>query len=272
LKLLQLTDLHLRPAGRLAYGVVDSNEMVRRACVRIAELDSPIDAILMTGDLADCGLADEYAELRQCVDRLAPIPVYLIPGNHDRREALLAAFPTLPNAGGFIQYEVDSLPVRLLMLDSVVAGATHGELCRTRLAWLRETLAEQPDRETMLALHHPPFETGITQFDSTNLRNPDAFHQIVAAHPQITRIIAGHHHRFAIGNIAQAICIAAPSVAYPFMVMLDPAREEAFTQEPGAFLLHAWRAGRGFVTQELFTDHYPGPFPVPFEPDYPGRS
>ncbi len=272
MKLLQMTDLHLRPAGRLAYGVVDSNEMVRRACDRIAELDTGIDAILMTGDLADCGLAGEYEQLRLCVDRLAPTPVYLIPGNHDRRDALLAAFLGLPTSGGFIQYAVEDLPIRLIMLDSVVAGATHGELCAARLAWLRATLAEQPDRETMIALHHPPFETGIAQFDATNLRHPEAFHALVAANPQITRIIAGHHHRFAIGNIAQAICIAAPSVAYPFMVIFDPARAEAFTQEPGAFLLHDWRAGRGCVTQELFTDQYPGPFSVPFEPDYPGRA
>ena len=79
MKLLQMTDLHLRPPGRLAYGVVDSNEMVRRACDRIAELDTGIDAILMTGDLADCGLAGEYEQLRLCVDRLAPTPVYLSP-------------------------------------------------------------------------------------------------------------------------------------------------------------------------------------------------
>jgi 3',5'-cyclic AMP phosphodiesterase CpdA len=264
------TDPHIRPAGRLAYGMVDSNAMARRAFAKAATLGGKIDAIIVTGDLTDNGLADEYAELRAILSDVT-IPVFLIPGNHDRRENLIEQIPGVKQSDGFVQYIIDDFPARIIMLDSVVPFATYGELCPARLAWLRATLAEQPERETILALHHPPFCTGIPQFDATALRQIDEFRAIVAANPQVRRVLCGHIHRFIFGNIAQATCIVGPAIAYPFQLTLDPAIKEGFVLEPSAFLLHTWTEPAGFTTHEIFVDTYPGPFQVPNEPDYPGR-
>jgi 3',5'-cyclic-AMP phosphodiesterase len=270
MKLLHLTDLHLRPADKKAYGMVDSNALARAACDAIARLDATIDAIVITGDLADCGLPGEYAQLQACIDRLAPVPVYLIPGNHDRREAMRAALPGLRHTEGFIQYAVEDLPARLIMLDTIVPGETHGELCAARLAWLERTLAEQPARETMIAMHHPPFLTGIAQFDDINLRNHAEFRRIVAAHKQVTRIICGHHHRMIFGNVAQAVAIVGPAIAYQFILTHDPSVEPGFMLEPSAFLLHAWDQDSGFVTHNAYVERFPGPYPILLEPEYPG--
>jgi 3',5'-cyclic AMP phosphodiesterase CpdA len=269
MNLLQFTDLHIRPAGRLAYGKVDSNAIARRAFAKATTLGGKIDAIICTGDLTDNGLAGEYAELREILSDVAT-PVYLIPGNHDRRENLLAHIPGVQQSDGFVQYTIDDFPVRIIMLDSVVPFATYGELCPARLAWLRATLAEQPERETILALHHPPFFTGIPQFDKTALRQIDEFRYIIAANPQIRHVVCGHIHRYIFGNIAQATCIVAPAIAYPFDLTLNPTIKEGFVLEPSAFLLHAW-TNAGAITHEVFVDTYPGPFHVPNEPDYPGR-
>jgi 3',5'-cyclic AMP phosphodiesterase CpdA len=250
--------------------MVDSNAIAARAFAKAVALGGPVDAIICTGDLTDNGLPEEYATLRDCVVGL-PVPVFFGAGNHDRRENLLACLPGVKQAGGFVQYVVDDLPVRLVMLDSVVPGATHGELCADRLAWLRGVLAEQPGRETMIALHHPPFATGIPQFDETGLRQVEEFRDIVAANPQVRRVICGHIHRLIFGNVAQAVCVVGPAVGYPFMFTLDPAVAEGFVLEPSAFLLHGWRQTGGFVTHEVFVEDYPGPFRVPVETDYPGR-
>lgn len=249
---------------------MDSNAIAARAFAAMAAYQAEISAIIITGDLTDCGLADEYAELAARLRILAPKPVYLIPGNHDRRETMRDAFPALPAEGGFIHYVIDNLPVRLIMLDSVVAGATHGHLCPTRLAWLRATLAAAPERETMIALHHPPLRTGIPQFDDIALENHAEFQDIIAANPQITRIICGHHHRMIAGNVAQAICYIAPAIAYQFELSHDPAYTLGFVREPSMFLLHDWAPARGFVTHSLYTEPFPGPFPVQLEPEYPG--
>jgi 3',5'-cyclic AMP phosphodiesterase CpdA len=269
MNLVHFTDLHIRPEGKLAYGMVDSNAIAARAFDKAAALGGKIDAIICTGDLTDNGLPEEYAQLRNCLTRAAA-PVYLLAGNHDRRENILAYMPGIRQNGGFVQYIVEDLPVRVVALDSVVPFATHGELCPARLAWLRAALAEQPERETIIAMHHPPFVTGIPQFDATALRQIDEFREIVAANPQVRRVICGHIHRLIFGNIAQATCIVGPAIGYPFMLTLDPAVKEGFVLEPSAFLLHAWSGG-GLMTHEVFVDSYPGPFHVPNEPDYPGR-
>lgn len=271
MKFLQFSDLHLRPAGQLAYGVVDSNKNARTACEAAHALGTKIDAVILSGDLTDCGLAAEYAQLRDVVDALSPMPVFLAAGNHDRRDVMLAELPALSENGGFIQYAVEDFGVRLVVLDTVVPGATHGELCQARLDWLQKTLTASPGRETMIAMHHPPFLTGIPQFDGTALRNMESFRSIIAANPQVTRIICGHHHRFAFGTVAQAIAIVAPATSYQFMLLHDPAAEEGFTLEPSAILLHSWTPRQGFVTQEVFTESYPGPFQVRPEAEYPGQ-
>jgi 3',5'-cyclic AMP phosphodiesterase CpdA len=265
----QFSDLHLRPAGRLAYGMVDSNAAVARAFDKAAGLDARIEAIVCTGDVTDNGLPGECETLAACLARVA-VPVFLLAGNHDRRESLLA-LPGVRQAGGFIQYVVDDFAVRLVMLDSVVAGATHGELCPARLAWLRAALAAAPERETVIALHHPPILTGIAQYDATALRQVEEFREIVAANPQVTRILCGHIHRLMFGTVAQAVCVVAPSVAYQFSLSHDPGSREGFVLEPPAFLLHDFAAPRGLLTHQIYVDEFAGPFPVPFEPDYPGR-
>ncbi len=262
--------MHLRPAGRLAYGKVDSNEMASRAMRAIAGHGAKLDAVIITGDLADRGLADEYAELAARLHRLSPLPVYLLPGNHDRRETLLQQFPDLPSHDGFIQYVIDDLPVRLVMLDTVVAGATHGHLCETRLAWLEDVLRGEPARETLIAMHHPPLLTGIAQYDRIALDNRDDFAAVVAANEQVTRILCGHHHRMICGNIAQAICYVAPAIAYQFELAHDAAVNVGFVLEPSMYLLHDWTLATGCITHAMYVERFPGPFQVALEAEYPG--
>jgi 3',5'-cyclic-AMP phosphodiesterase len=270
MNILHLSDLHLRPEGMKAYGIVDSYATAKRACDAIANLAVRVDAVIITGDLADCGFAEEYQRLNGILAHLAPLPVFVIPGNHDRREEMLAHLPGLRHNEGFIQYCIEDFPVRLVLLDSVIASETHGTLCPARLAWLERTLAAQPERETMIALHHPPFLTGVRQFDDINLRNYEEFRSLIARHKQVTRIISGHHHRMIVGNVAQAICFVAPSVAYQFMLTHDAGIEMGFNLEPPAFLLHSWVRGQGFATQSAFVEPFPGPFPILLGEDYPG--
>ena len=151
----------------------------------------------MTGDLTDCGLPDEYALLRDMLARRLPpgLPVHLIPGNHDRREALIERLH-VPHADGFVQYAVDDGPVRLVMLDTVVPGAGHGELCERRMVWLDRTLAARPQQPTLIAMHHPPFLCGIKHMDRISLRQPERFAALVRAHradpADVTRTASRH--------------------------------------------------------------------------------
>ena len=269
----QLTDLHVRPVGVAAYRVAETNLMTERALRRVAALRPAADAVIITGDLTDCGLPAEYELLADMLRRTLAMPVYVIPGNHDRREALLAHLPGTPAmAGGFVQYAVEDLPVRLVMLDTLVPGAGHGELCPRRLDWLDRTLAARPDTPTLIGMHHPPFRCGIAHMDQIALRAPDAFAAVIARHKQVERIACGHHHRPVFAAVAQAIASIAPSVAHQVEFDVSDAGPPAFVLEPPAFQLHLWDEASGFVSHTALVECYPGPFPFLADPDYPGRT
>jgi hypothetical protein len=196
-----------------------------------------------------------------------------VPGNHDRREMLLERLPgTQSMAGGFVQYAVNDLPVRLVMLDTVVPGAGHGALCAERLDWLERTLAARPEAPTLIGMHHPPFACGIAHMDAIALRDPAAFRTVIARHRQVRRIVCGHHHRPVVAAVAQAIASIAPSVAHQVELDLTENGPAAFVMEPSAFELHLWDEASGFVSHTVMVEMFPGPYPFLADPDYPGKS
>lgn len=270
-----LSDLHVRPFGRPANRVVETNMMAERALRRVATLDPAPDAIVITGDLTECGLEEEYAELNRLLARPLPCPVYVVPGNHDRREQFRAALGHLPGVTAdpdFVQYAVDIGPLRLIMLDSVVAGAGHGELCAGRLAFLDRALAEAAGRQVVIGLHHPPVTTGIAAMDVIPLRAPDALLDRVATHGEVLAVLSGHHHRAIMAQHGGAMLLAAPAVGgHQSEVTFDPRARAYFQIEPGGYyLLRLDESGRMTALLDAIGD-FPGPFPFAVEPDYPGR-
>src|ERR1700745_3437625 len=97
LRIAQISDLHIKPPGTLAYGRVDTARALER-CVSALNAFTPApDFVVISGDLADTPSAEEYDYLKRL---LAPLklPFAGIPGNHDSREMMRAAFPNAPYA------------------------------------------------------------------------------------------------------------------------------------------------------------------------------
>ena len=227
----------------------------------------------MTGDLTECGLEAEYAHFADILRRNLPVPAYVIPGNHDRRDNLRAGLAHLPGVTAdpdYVQYTVDGLAVRLVMLDTLVPGESHGLLRDEQLDWLDRVLAADTSKATMIGMHHPPFATGLPHMDKIALLNAHALRSVVAKHRQVERIVCGHHHRPIVGSCAHAIVTVGISVAHQVELTFDPSDPGAFNFEPPAVQLHSWSADTGFVTHTLYTDTYSGPFPFVTDPDYPG--
>ena len=276
--LVHLTDLHLRPVGLPAYRVAETNMLTERAFRAVADLKLQPDAIVISGDLTDNGLADEYALLSEMIGRLAKVPVYLIPGNHDRREVLKETLGHLPGMSAdphFVQFAIDDHDVRLVMLDTVIPGSGAGELCADRLVWLDATLGAAPQKPTIVVMHHPPFVCGIQHMDRINLRNADAFTAVIARHPQVKRILCGHHHRPINAPVAHTIASIGPSVAH--QVEFELRDEPGFWNlEPAAFQVLLTQPQQGgeetIVAHTVYVENFPGPFPFLSDPDYPGRA
>jgi 3',5'-cyclic-AMP phosphodiesterase len=259
----QITDLHILPEGQLAFGHVDTAACLARAVDRLGALNPRPDLVVATGDLVHAGSAAEYGHLRRL---LAPLdlPLFLLPGNHDSRDELARAFPDhayLPRDGGFLQYCLEDWPLRLIALDTIIPGEPGGRLCEQRLAWLTARLAEQPERATLIMMHHPPIATGIAHMDGMALETPEHLAAIVRRHGNVARIICGHVHRSIQAGFAGTIVSIAPSTAHQVMLDLTPDGEARFVLEPPGFHLHLWRPETGLVTHTAFTDEFPGPYP-----------
>jgi 3',5'-cyclic AMP phosphodiesterase CpdA len=257
----QLTDLHVRPRGRAANRVSETNMFTERAFRAVAAFRPLPDVVVITGDLTESGLEAEYANLAALIRTHLAMPVYVIPGNHDRRDKLRQGLAHLPGVTAdpeFVQYAIEHHPVRLVMLDTLVPGASHGALAESQLAFLDRTLAAAPGKPTVVAMHHPPFACGIVHMDKINLRNAAVFAAVIARHPQVERIICGHHHRPIVARVAHAIA------------SVDPDDKGAFLFEPPAFQLHRWAAADGIVSHTSYVESYPGPYPFLTDPDYPG--
>jgi 3',5'-cyclic AMP phosphodiesterase CpdA len=271
----QITDMHVRPRGRIAYDRVDTNAMLAAAVATLEGLARKPDLVIATGDLADCGLASEYEELGDLLEPLS-MPVYLVPGNHDRRGELFDAFASdgyFNNDDGFLHYVVEGHDVRLIGLDTVVPGHGHGEMCAARLAWLEARLSEAAKQPTLVFMHHPPFSTGLGDMDRINCRNGAALADLLRRFDNIERVVCGHHHRPITVRWAGTIGSVAPSTAH--QVTLDLVTDDSpstFTMEPPGFHLHLWSPEAGLVTHSVAIGHYEGPFPFVLDADYPGQA
>ncbi|GAA5236692.1 phosphodiesterase [Verticiella sediminum] len=261
--LVQMSDMHVMPPGARAYGVVETSAMLPPALAAAARLTPHPDCLLLTGDLVDAGTPEFYAALRTLLQQ-ATLPFRLMPGNHDGRDALRAAFPEhtyLRGHDGYIQYAIEDYPVRILALDSVVPGEERGALCGTRLAWLAERLAEAPGRPTIVALHHPPFACGIAHMDAMALTEGRAeLEALIARHPNVERVICGHVHRAITRRFGGTLVSCCPSTAHQIALDLAPDGVAGFTMEPPSLLVHAWVDG-ALVTHQAYIGEYPGPYP-----------
>jgi Icc protein len=270
----QLTDLHVRPPGVPCNRVSETNMLTERACRVAARFTPRPDVVLITGDLTECGLPAEYENVATILRRTLSVPIYVVPGNHDRRDNFRTGLKHLPHVTDdpdFVQYVVEDHPVRLVMLDTLVPGANHGALSDAQLEWLDRTLAAQPSKPTLVAMHHPPFATGLIHMDNIALADADRFRAVIARHRQVERIVAGHHHRPIIGQCAHAVVSLSPSVAHQVELSFNPASSGTFNFEPPAFQLHAWDKSYGFVSHTIYTAAYEGPFPFLSDPDHPGK-
>jgi 3',5'-cyclic-AMP phosphodiesterase len=266
----QISDLHIKPPGVLAYGRVDTASALERCVAALNAFTPKPDLVVISGDLADTPIAEEYENLKRL---LAPLklPTVGIPGNHDSRELMRAAFPQGAYAypTGPLNQRVEIGGLDLVLLDSSVPGRPHGELDAPTLQWLEATLASSPDRPALLFLHHPPFKTGIWHMDRQFLLNAGELAAVVKRHPRAQLIAAGHIHRAILTMFAGIPSTICPAPNHAVDLDLAELREPSFKVEPPAFHLHTWFPGEGFgsvVTHQVPVGNFDGPHPF-FGPD-----
>lgn len=148
--LAQISDLHLDGGERATHRATRVMEYLRA-------LPRPVDALLVTGDIADHAAEAEYEEAARIL--AAPFPVLACPGNHDARPAYRKAFlGEAPEEGPVNRVHLIG-GTALLMCDSTIPGRDEGRLDAETLGWIDTTLGALPDGvPALIAFHQPPVE------------------------------------------------------------------------------------------------------------------
>ncbi len=242
--LAQISDPHL---GERAEPGVDPEGCLRAVVKALRRLPDPPDAILVSGDLAEHAKPKEYRLAAKVIGKLG-VPIHVLPGNHDDR-ATMRKVLALPGEGHApLDYAADLGPLRLVVVDSTIPGEDRGGFEPGQLERLDAELAASP-KPAIVAMHHPPLTTGMVDWDGVNLPVPErqALAAVLARHPQVKAIVAGHLHRVAVSTLAGRPVLAAPSTY--LQARPDYAAEtiELYGGAPG-FAIHALR-GEELSTQ-----------------------
>ena len=212
-------------------------ERIERVVDAVATLEP--DVVLVTGDVADHGTAEEYAEASTVLGRLS-VPVLWCPGNHDVREALAESLFGAPsNEPLDVVFEVGGF--RFVLLDSLVPAQdgrriNHGELADATLDWLAATL-EASSLPTFVALHHPPVALGIDWIDEIRLRDPERLEAIVAAHPHVLATLVGHAHTAAATTFGGRPLLVGGGISSTVPLPAE-GRDKIWNDAPPSFAVH----------------------------------
>ena len=261
----QISDLHIKASGELAYKKVDTAKALERCVAELNALDPRPDLVVISGDLVDTPTPGEYEHLSRLLAPLK-IPFIGVPGNHDARDMMRAAFPdwAYARADGPLDQAGIVGPLDVILLDSHVPGKPHGMLEPATLAWLDATLGSSHDRPALLFLHHPPIRTGITHMDVQNLQNAAELAATVRKHPRVHIVAAGHVHRATLTTFAGTPATICPAPNHAVDLDLAALRAPSFRVEPPAFHLHVWfpdGEGGHLVTHLVPIGEFDGPHP-----------
>lgn len=261
--IIQLSDLHIKQNGRLAYQKIDTLTALRRAVAYINAMIPIPEHIIISGDLADFGTADEYKLIAECLETLR-FPLSIVPGNHDSRRPLRQYLAPLSNFAHehYCTFYHQTSDWVWIGLDSLVEGQHHGFIERAQLDWLETQLQKQPDLPHILCWHHPPIRVGIEHMDTNNLRNAEEVGEVLAHYRQIQGIVCGHVHRPISANWQGKTVWIAPAINHSVSLNLTANARSSFTIEPPAIRLFQGH-GNAIVSHLSYINeaHKDGPYP-----------
>ncbi|ATF54920.1 3',5'-cyclic-AMP phosphodiesterase [Morganella morganii] len=191
-RILQITDTHLFAGETDTLLGINTLHSYHAVLDAIVKQQLPADLIVATGDLVQDQSTRAYQRFTDGIARL-PAPCVWLPGNHDYQPSMaqeLAAAGISPSKQVLLgdQWQI-------LLLDSQVQSVPHGELSDDQLIWLDNCLAQQPDRYTVVMLHHHPLASGCTWLDQHSLRNSHMLAEVLTRYQNIEGILCGHIHQ-----------------------------------------------------------------------------
>ncbi|WLW54107.1 metallophosphoesterase [Streptomyces sp. YU58] len=235
MRILHLSDTHLeRTDTPNKYGV-NATESLRLMLAELGHLRG-VDAVVVTGDLADDGAVEAYAALRELIDDFArPLgaPVFYTTGNHDERTAFVKVLGSGHPEPEVVLDASERAAVsmvagwRLVTLDSLVPGKVYGRLGATQLDWLKGVLSTPAEQGTVLAFHHPPISLDLSATQPVfGLVDPGELADTIRG-SDVRVILTGHYHLQLFGTLESVPVWVTPGVVNRIDLTTRPGTERA---------------------------------------------
>jgi Icc protein len=229
-----VSDIHIDDEARSA-------DRTRAVMDYLDDLPHDLDAVIVTGDIADHGLDTEYATARQAL--ASRHPVLVCPGNHDDRSAFRRSLLGVAGAAGKAGAATPVNQTRrtdgylIALCDSSIPGKDEGHLDDQTLAWLDHELAQTPETTPVLiGFHHPPATLNTPYVDAIRQFGEERLARLVDRYPNIVAFLCGHAHTAAATTFAGRPLLVAPGVVstlrLPWERRADPEDHVALDQPP----------------------------------------
>lgn len=193
--IVQLSDIHV--------GAQFREEIFEQVIKEVNTLKP--DAVIVTGDLTNEGLAKEYEKCKKLLSRLETKKLIAISGNHDYRNTgylhfkKYFPFDTVNELGG---------DVVVVTLGTARPDRDEGEVGYRQNLWLERTVKKLKDKIVILAMHHHLI--GIPDTGSARVEVIDAgdvLRTILAT--KVNLVLCGHKHRPWIWNFKELSIVNA---------------------------------------------------------------
>jgi 3',5'-cyclic-AMP phosphodiesterase len=195
------------------------------------------DAVVLTGDLADNGLIEEYEIVRELIAGDGA-PIVLCPGNHDVRGNLRKALLGL-DGDRPVNQVLNLEKATIALCDSSIPGRPEGRLDDETLAWLDGVLAAAPGVPAFVGMHHPATRLGIPYVDGIMLTETEGLREVLARHPHVAAVLAGHAHTAAATTFAGLPLLVAPGVVSTALLPYETSAERPLDLDlPPAIAIH----------------------------------
>jgi 3',5'-cyclic AMP phosphodiesterase CpdA len=225
-RILHLSDFHLEQADRPNADGIDPRGALRQMLADCARLD-PIDLVVVSGDIADDGSPEAYADAARIVAgfaRAAGAPQIYCVGNHDQRPGFTEVLGSghvgvdggdrgtlAGSAEGERAAASEVGGYRVVTLDALVPGKGFGSISDSQLEWLAGVLATPAQLGTVLVMHYPPIALDRAGQQSLMLQNAAALRDAIEG-SDVRVVLCGHFHHQMTGRLGETPVVVTPGV------------------------------------------------------------
>ncbi len=190
--LVQITDTHLFSDEKGELLGVNTLDSFTAVVNDVLAKSLNYHAVIMTGDVSQDHTDASYARFEHGITPLTK-PCFWLPGNHDYQPSMRSVYPSVQ-----IQQHTHVLVGKhwqIILLDSQSEGSPHGVLSKQQLEYLEQTLTQNPERYSLVLLHHHSRLVGSAWLDQHCLHNSDEFWEAIAPHQEVKAVLCGHVHQ-----------------------------------------------------------------------------